>query len=210
MIKHLKGINIISYYYNNFFNKKILRLGGKLFPFRKTVLILDDNAKMNLEANLCVNANCIKPNGRSSIVRLDNDSRLVVKGEFRIYYGGDICVFEGGTLEFGGGFCNSNVKIRCKERISIGKNVAISHDVTIMDSDGGHTLDYDGYKSSSPIEIADNVWIGSRAMILKGVTIGEGAVVAAGSVVTKDVPANTVVAGVPAKVIRENVSWKKN
>ena len=55
----------------------------------------------------------------------------------------------------------------------------------------------------APIVVGNNVWIGSHATILKGVTIGDGAIVAAGAVVTKDVPANTIVGGVPAKPIRK-------
>ncbi len=60
----------------------------------------------------------------------------------------------------------------------------------------------------APIIIGDNVWVGTRAVILKGVTIGGGAIVAAGAVVTKDVPPRTIVGGNPAHVIRENASWK--
>ena len=56
--------------------------------------------------------------------------------------------------------------------------------------------------NSRPIVIKDDVWIGMNVIILKGVTIGEGAIVGAGSVVTKDVPAWTVVAGNPAKVVK--------
>ena len=58
-------------------------------------------------------------------------------------------------------------------------------------------------RRDAPITIHDNVWIGSSAIILKGVTVGEGAVVAAGSVVTRDVKAFTIVGGNPAKLIRE-------
>jgi len=58
--------------------------------------------------------------------------------------------------------------------------------------------------------IEDDVWIGSGAMILKGVTIGSGAVVAAGAVVTNDVPAHCMVAGIPAKVIRSNLAWSRS
>ena len=60
---------------------------------------------------------------------------------------------------------------------------------------------------SAPMIIKDNVWIGMSAIILKGVTIGEGAIVAAGAVVTRDVPAHAIVAGVPAKVIKENAFY---
>ena len=61
---------------------------------------------------------------------------------------------------------------------------------------------------TKPIIIGDHVWIGKNALILKGVTIGNGAIVAAGSVVVKDVSAKTLVAGNPAKVIKDNVEWK--
>lgn len=65
-----------------------------------------------------------------------------------------------------------------------------------------------GKEKTAPIQIGNHVWIGARAIILKGVTIGDGVVVAAGAVVTKDVPPNTLVGGVPAKIIKENISWE--
>ena len=68
-----------------------------------------------------------------------------------------------------------------------------------------HGLEPDrrGDNIPAPIHVGENVWIGSHATILPGVTIGENAIVAAGAVVTKDVPADTVVAGVPARPIRK-------
>ena len=72
-----------------------------------------------------------------------------------------------------------------------------------MDSDFHDIQEHSSEGKSAPIIIHDNVWIASRAMILKGVTIGEGAVISAGAVVTKDVPPYTMVGGVPAKVIKE-------
>ena len=76
----------------------------------------------------------------------------------------------------------------------------------IRDSDN-HTI-IGGKEKTAPIKIGNHVWIGARATILKGVKIGDGAVVAAGAVVTRDVPPNTLVGGVPAKIIKENVSWE--
>jgi maltose O-acetyltransferase len=86
--------------------------------------------------------------------------------------------------------------------ITLGNHVRISRDV-ILETAG---LDFAGreppYKHvSAPIVIEDGVWIGARAMILGNVTVGRGAVIAAGSIVTKDVPPGAVVAGVPAKPI---------
>lgn len=84
----------------------------------------------------------------------------------------------------------------------IGNNVSISHNVSLVSASHDMNSRFFDY-ISAPIVINDNVWIGLNAIILKGVTIGEGAVVAAGSVVSKDVDAFTVVAGIPAKKIAD-------
>jgi maltose O-acetyltransferase len=88
--------------------------------------------------------------------------------------------------------------------IQIENHVSLGHEVLLLSS--SHEIGLSNHRAGSlftkPIRINDGAWIGSRSTILPGVTIGAGAIVAAGSVVTKDVPANTIVAGVPAKVIR--------
>lgn len=129
---------------------------------------------------------------------------------FCIHSGCTIVVMNGSNLVLGtNSYLNRNVTIVCSLKIEIGENVAISQNVVIRDSDIHHII-VDGHEipNTAPIHIGNNVWIGTSATILKGVTIGEGAVVAAGSVVTKDVPSNCLVAGNPAKVIRENIEWK--
>lgn len=111
----------------------------------------------------------------------------------------------------------------CGKNITIGKNVFINMGCKFQDQGGicigdevliGHnavlaTLNHvksPAHRSSmipAPIHIGNRVWIGSNATILPGVTIGDGAIVAAGAVVSRDVPENTIVAGVPAKVVRK-------
>ncbi|MBY5377327.1 hypothetical protein HFN07_28555 [Rhizobium leguminosarum] len=86
----------------------------------------------------------------------------------------------------------------------MGDEVFIADQVIIRDWDG-HTIV--GRPDKAPIRIGNHVWIGMRAVILKGVTIGDGAVVAAGAIVTKDVPPGAVVAGNPAKVVKDGVQW---
>jgi len=209
-LKRIHNIQIFSMIYNNFFNKKIVRnKNGKIIPGRKTSFQIHKTARIRLSGTLQTNYDCIKGANRDTILRMDKAATLNVINSFSIYYGGDIIIFKNGNLTLGSGFCNSNVKIRCKNSITIGYNVAISHDVTIMDSDA-HGIDYNGYEMTKPVVIGDNVWIGTRATILKGVNIRNGAVVAAGAVVTKDIPENCIVAGVPAKIIKENVSWNNN
>lgn len=102
-------------------------------------------------------------------------------------------------------FLNRRTEIMAAESVTVGDNCAISWDVVISDTDYHHLMP--GRPRSAPVVIGNGVWIGSRATILKGVTIGHGAVVAAGSVVTKDVPSRALVAGVPARVIRDEISW---
>lgn len=85
--------------------------------------------------------------------------------------------------------------------LTIGENVSISPEVMILGLSHDYNDPYFGDVDAGPVTIEDYVWIGSRAMILPGVTLGRGAVVAAGSIVTKDVAPMTVVAGVPAKPV---------
>jgi len=133
------------------------------------------------------------------------NASLVVLGGFVVYSGCDIRVLEGASLTVGGGFINEGRQISCESEIVIGKGCAIARDVIIRDNDAHETQA--GRRSARAIHIGDNVWIGTRAIVLKGVSIGSGAIIAAGAVVTKDVPPCAMVAGVPAKVIRENVRW---
>ena len=117
---------------------------------------------------------------------------------------------EGAHLEIGSNSCvNPNSTITCTEHISIGSDCAISWNTNILDGNG-HDLIVDGASrpKSRPISIGDDVWIGTGVIVLPGVRIGNGAVVAAGSVVRSDVPDGALVAGNPARVIRDAVSWK--
>jgi acetyltransferase-like isoleucine patch superfamily enzyme len=85
--------------------------------------------------------------------------------------------------------------------IILGDNCRIGDLVAIFDSDH-HSLEPSRPMRIAPVRLGTNVWVGRSATILPGVTIGDHAVVAAGSVVTDDVPARTVVAGVPARPVR--------
>jgi acetyltransferase-like isoleucine patch superfamily enzyme len=102
-------------------------------------------------------------------------------------------------------FVNRRTGITAAESVTIGDHCAISWDVVISDTDY-HDLQPGGPRSA-PVHIGDHVWVGARAVILKGVTIGDGAVIAAGSIVTKDVAPGTLVAGNPARPVRTDVTW---
>ena len=167
-------------------------------------LKIQKTSNIYLYGDLVLNANRMGKNGRSSILRLDDNANLECYG-FEFMYGADIILFKNARLVLGkGSFINSDCKIRCHQEITIGEGCAISHDFTVMDSDA-HELN--GRRNTNPVHIGNHVWIGTRVTILNGVTVGNGAVIAAGALVTKDVPPNSLVGGVPARVIKEKVEW---
>ena len=109
------------------------------------------------------------------------------------------------TISIGDDVGISGCTISASNRITIGNQVLIGTGVIITDSDA-HAINpenrrYGGVAKTEPVVIEDNVFIGARAIILKGNTIGAGSVVGAGSIVTHDVPPYTIVAGNPARVI---------
>lgn len=100
-------------------------------------------------------------------------------------------------------FINTGCSFQDRGGISIGNGSLIGMNVVIATLNHGLPLETRGTTTPFPVVIGENVWIGSNATILPGITIGDNAVVAAGAVVTKDVPRNAVVAGVPAKKVKD-------
>jgi acetyltransferase-like isoleucine patch superfamily enzyme len=147
--------------------------------------------------------------------------RTIVFGKHVSCYAGcSFSVGDKGRVTVGDFTLLNGALVMCEDRIDIGSHCLISWNVGIADSDF-HPLDpaqrlIDAHAlapflkdrpprpelKTAPVIISDNVWIGMNAIVLKGVAIGENSVVAAGSVVTKSVPTNTVVAGNPAVVVK--------
>ena len=100
-------------------------------------------------------------------------------------------------------FINSCCHFQDQGGITIGDGSLIGHNVVLATINHDFIPSNRGDNHPSPIVIGKNVWIGSNATILPGITIGDGAIIAAGAVVTKDVPKNTIVGGVPAKILKK-------
>lgn len=153
------------------------------------------------------------------IINWNDSSKITIGQSCRLRC--ELLAFDSGVISLGNyTFVGEGTRIWAHEKIEIGSYVMIAHDVEIHDSNY-HSLDADVRRREihqrfddgvrmpitqadvSPILIEDDVWIGFGSAIMKGVTIGKGAVVAARSVVTKDVPPYTLVAGNPATIIKE-------
>lgn len=99
-------------------------------------------------------------------------------------------------------FINSGCRFQDQGGITIGDGALIGHNVVMATLNHSEDPETRGNLHPAPIHIGRNVWIGASAAILPGVTIGDGAIVGAGSVVTRDVPENMIVTGVPARILR--------
>ncbi|MDP4120713.1 MAG: acyltransferase [Bacillota bacterium] len=207
-------LNYISKY--KFFTNIFLSLKLKKHSFllqldkfrinKKTLLVIDKQCNIDIKGHLLFGEKWYKKDPRITILRLNKNANIIVNSEMKICCGCTITVLDGAKLSFGSGYINSDTRIFCHEEINIGENVAIAEGVMIRDSDNHDVFGSDN--KTQPINIGNHVWIGMRAMILKGVTIGDGAIIAAGAVVTKDVPPKCLVGGVPAKIIKENIEWR--
>ena len=163
----------------------------------------------------------------SSVVELDKNIKLVsstisIKGKNNTLIIEDGTVIRNTTIEIIGTNCIIHIGKNCmigdnsylvaKEegiKLIIGNDCALSRNVKVMTSDG-HPI----YQESIRINQADNiviesdVWIADSVTILKGVILGKGSVVGINSLVTKSAPSNCIIAGNPAKIVKENITWK--
>lgn len=186
--------------------KKVVMLVGMM---RHIIL----SRRMVLDAKAVIHSTASVHNIREQRQAIRVGAHTHLKGELLTFaHGGEISIGE---------YCyvGEQSHIWSAARISIGDRVLISHNVNIFDSlthpispaerhrhyqhiiTCGHPAQVD--LGEAPIRIGNDAWIGCLAIVLRGVTIGEGAVVGAGSVVSEDVPPFSIVAGNPARVVRE-------
>lgn len=150
--------------------------GNNFYIFNKGKIIIGNNVSLNSFPNGSIYRTALSTYFRDSVITIGNGSKL------------------------------NGLIIHCNERVSIGNNCMFGPGTVICDNDS-HNVVIDYLKRnrlpvSRPIVIKENVWIGMSCIILKGVCIGENSIIAAGSLVTKDVPSNCLYGGHPARFIK--------
>lgn len=206
------GIRSLLYYfkYNSF--KSIIGFSDThIIPLKNVIISKHKTAKLIVEdGTLTIGYKRVNGSRLETRLLMERGSEIVVKGDYLMYYGGDVEVFQGAKLELGAnsGF-NINGTIICADSIKIGSNVAMGRNVTIRDNNGNHYISRQGYKNTRPVVIEDHAWLCEGCTIMPGVRVGTGSIVGAGAVVYSNVPPFTMVSGNPAKVVDTNISWKK-
>ncbi len=151
--------------------------------------------------------------GRCTITIVGNNSSIIIGENFRIHAGYMILAGDNSEIKISKDCAFRHPELVCMEdnaNITIGENCLFAHHVMLRTSDAHSILDNISKKRlnhAKDIHIGDHVWLADNTTILKGVTVGNNSVVATRSLVTKDVPDNSIVAGVPAKVIKSNINW---
>lgn len=144
-----------------------------------------------------------------------NDHRILIRQNCSIG-GGELWIEDNnGTLIINKDTSIEHAHLAVTEPFSIleiGKDCMLAKYVEIRTGDSHSILDMDTglrINKAANVYLHDHVWIGAHSKILKGVTIGSNSVIGTASVVTKNIPSNAIAAGIPAKIIRENINWKR-
>lgn len=192
------------------------KAGNLIYPKPGVVFDIAKSAKINIDYPLVYGNNPVKGLHLPSCLRMEPDTELNIlagkrdrygNGAYNLRYGAYIEIVNGGKLTISRGAANVGLTIMCAKEITIGSGVRIGRNVSIRDWNGPHVIVSETYRNHAPVHIGDRVWLCSGCSIMPGVTIGEGAVIAANSTVTKDVPPRTLVGGSPAKIIKREIQW---
>ena len=184
--------------------------------------------KNNLEIFGKLRKNKIKISGNNNTLYIGENSLLrnchiSINGNNNILYIGNNCTVnntsiildnENSEIRIGNNTSIAKSQIVSLEpyKIEIGEDCMLSYDIEIRNTDSHKIYDKNTNKrinEGNSINIGNHVWLGMRVVILKGVNIEENSIIAAGSIVTKDVKANAIVSGNPAKQIKENIYWTR-
>lgn len=213
LLGKISAISAWKFIRYNYFTKGVKRKRGTfIFPTKNTFLEIQKGAELILEDTLKMGISAPKKSKEETLVRLQKDARWIVHGEVGLWFNVFIDVHPYAILETGSFTANARSVIVAGKRIEFGNNVMIGRDVTIYDSDFHQILNEDGKPTnfSREVKVGNNVWLTNKIMVLKGVAIGDGSIVSAMTLVREDVPAHSLVAGNPGRVIKDCIHWSRD
>lgn len=208
-------ISIRLYLYYNYFCKNIEHRGkAKIIPYKNTLIQLHPSSKIILygDQDLEIGWGKMKGSKAETYIQMWENSVWHVRRGGRVIYLSTIVVSNGAVLDTGFFSLNIGSLIGVDKKMVIGDDVMTGRNIVLYDSDM-HQIQNDCGEVINPPEevvIGEHVWLGIGSKVLKGVTIGAGAMVGAGTVVTKNMPEHAmVVSGSSCRCVKENVNWKR-
>lgn len=212
-ITFFREIKFWEFIYLNYFCRKIIRKGkGKIIPYKNAIIDLEEHSKICVyEKDIYIGTDRLKKSKTETFLRLRQGAVWEAKGGCDISYGVTIEILNNAVLYSEYFTMNSFSTLVAAKHIVLGNDVMIARNAIIFDSDF-HAIEYLGEntKHSEDVMIGDHVWVGVNSVILKGVTVNEGSIIAADTVVMKDVESNVMV-GNERKIclLKDNVKWSR-
>lgn len=194
----------------NFFSRNIRtnwRTNALIYPRRYSVLQIAPTAVIELHGPMIVGKPKLESSRVETRLLLEKGAKLTVNDRFIIGYGSDVELFSGAQMEIGSVTVNSFLTLICAQQIRFMGQTWIGREVSIRDTNA-HLIAMDGYKIKAPVTIMNHTWICSRSNINPGTQLSAGCVVAGMAAVSGKIPAHSLVAGSPAKVVAKDILWK--
>ncbi len=151
--------------------------------------------------------------GKAAITIIGDNNTIVLKDNFRIHAGYLLIAGSNSVIYVDDDCAFRHPEFICMEdgvKITVGKNCLLAHHVLLRTSDAHSIIDKETgkrFNHARDITLGNHVWLADNVTILKGVHIGDNSVVGTRALVTKDVPANSIAAGIPARVVKQGVNW---
>lgn len=198
----------IIYKIYNLLNKNIIYGSGNTVDIsskrkRFKIYISGNNNKIIIAKKCLLGYTDIHINGDNNTLIVDEKARFIGPCKIKMSNGAQLHIGENAGIR-GVSF------ILDKANVTVGKLCMFSYNITIRNTDSHKVLNLttnEIVNQPKDITIGNHVWIGQNATILKGVSIGDNSIVAMGAVITKDCPANSIIAGNPAKIVKTGITW---
>lgn len=211
-LSKIRKINWFKFVKYNFLTKQIKRSkGAYIIPFKGAVLEIAKSAELILNGTIHFGINQLKGAKAETYIRLADNSKWICEEEVLLFFGTFIDVHKDALLESKFFSANTGSVIVIGKHITLGHDVMMGRNIVIYDSDFHSIPGEDGrpINFSKDVVIEDHVWLTNNVTVLKGVTIGKDSLISAMTLIRKDVPRASLVAGVPGKVLKDNACWSR-
>lgn len=211
-LEKIKKVDLIKFVKYNFLIPQVKRAkGAYIIPFKGAILEIDKTAKLILNGTIHFGINQLKGSRAETYVRLAENSKWICEEDVLLFFGTFIDVHRDAMFESKFFSANTGSVIVVGKHISLGHDVMMGRNIVIYDSDFHSIPGNDGnpVNFSKDVIIEDHVWLTNNVTVLKGVTIGKDSLISAMSLIRKNIPEKSLVAGIPGKVLKDNACWSR-